>query len=277
MNAVINNIMQKNIIVASPLESVAQAACRMRKFKIGCLPVLKENKLVGIITSSDIRESHSNRLVADVMTRAIFTIDHQIPIWDAYSYLKKHNIEHLPVMKDGILAGIVTKSDLLLEMGKNIDSLTGLYTSHYIQYIGKKILREGKLLTVLFFDLNKFGDFNKTYGHKMGDKCILILSSILKSAVHSTDYLCRYGGDEFLVMTTRPINKASKWAEETIDKISQIFRENNFNVQISVGISSGHQRLAYEEQISAFLDNLINSASLASSKAKKTNRSIMVV
>lgn len=49
-------------------------------------------------------------------------------------------------------------------------------------------------------DVDDLKKINMVYGHDIGDKVLIIISKILKSNIRQDDYICRYGGDEFLLV-----------------------------------------------------------------------------
>lgn len=90
------------------------------------------------------------------------------------------------------------------------DSLTGLcnrvsFAEHFDQAINLA-RRHHKQVGLLFIDLDNFKQVNDSLGHKAGDRLLRDLSRKLASCVRNTDLVCRYGGDEFVVLLSE-INK----------------------------------------------------------------------
>jgi two-component system cell cycle response regulator len=85
------------------------------------------------------------------------------------------------------------------------DSLTGLYNRHYFNEIIHKEIerakRYGQKLSIIMVDIDNFKHMNDTYGHQHGDGVLRECASILNKAVRSSDILCRFGGDEFMIVT----------------------------------------------------------------------------
>lgn len=121
--------MTKNPVTVTPDVSVPEAQAIMRREKIRRLPVLdKQGKLVGIVTSSDLihaspspatsldmYELHyllSKLKVEAVMTKNVLTVSEDLPIEEAARIMADNNISGLPVMRNNILVGIITESDL---------------------------------------------------------------------------------------------------------------------------------------------------------------------
>ncbi|OHE07163.1 MAG: diguanylate cyclase, partial [Sulfurimonas sp. RIFCSPLOWO2_12_FULL_34_6] len=83
------------------------------------------------------------------------------------------------------------------------DGLTGLYNRHYLNdfLLKFKILRkEGSVFAIAFIDIDKFKEINDTLGHEAGDCILKCLALKLKSLTRTTDTLCRYGGEEFVII-----------------------------------------------------------------------------
>lgn len=277
MTITVESIMSYPVVTTSPEESLDRAASKMEQFGVGGLPVLEEGKLVGILSSRDVRRSHPNRLVADAMSANLVTVQKHVSLWEAFRVLRERQLERLPVLDGDRLVGIVTKSDLLIEMGKYTDELTGLRTRGFIRSVGEALINEGQEVIVLFFDLNNFGEFNKRYGHVEGDKCLKVLSRVLSDLIDAkTDYLCRYGGDEFAVLTTRTMEEAISWVQVAIRAIEEQFKEYDLQIEASVGLARSCLQSRGDGHAAALLDDLINIASLASTRAKREGRSLLV-
>ncbi|KJS85121.1 MAG: hypothetical protein JM58_09070, partial [Peptococcaceae bacterium BICA1-8] len=141
MNTIVSQLMTKEVYTINPFRSVLSAQNILESNKIGGLPVVEDKKVIGIITSFDVRRSHPNRLVFDAMTKNPITISENENIIYALKMLKDNKIERLPVVnQQNELIGIITKGILLMEAGKRIDLLTGLQTSQTIVCNTTKLL-----------------------------------------------------------------------------------------------------------------------------------------
>jgi diguanylate cyclase (GGDEF)-like protein len=91
----------------------------------------------------------------------------------------------------------------LLELAVN-DGLTGLYNRKQVDHVlaveVDRATRFGHPLCVLMMDLDRFKDFNDTYGHLAGDNALRKIGQIFKESVRRVDVSARYGGEEFLVV-----------------------------------------------------------------------------
>lgn len=88
------------------------------------------------------------------------------------------------------------------------DNLTGLYN--------RKIVDEAydNSDTVIMCDIDNFKQLNDNFGHNFGDQMLVEISDMIKSCVRSTDYVLRWGGEEFLIFVrTSSIEVAVSLAE----------------------------------------------------------------
>ncbi|MDN5348313.1 MAG: dehydrogenase [Clostridia bacterium] len=279
MMTTIGSIMSKNLLTVSPMASVGRASILMEQFKIGGLPVVEDGRLIGILTSRDVRRSHPNRLVADAMTKRVITVKPAASLWEARELLERHGIERLVVVEEGRPVGVVTKAQVLAELGKHEDALTGLNRAEFIQRKAVELLQQGKEITVIFFDLDDFGLIDKKLGHIFGDEVLRKVAQTMKSLMEEgVDYLCRYAGDEFAVVTTRPLEEAKKFARRVIEVLANEVWPEEVKVTASAGIAGGRRsNPRYSKREGAYsVSDLINMASLASTRAKKEGRSVVV-
>lgn len=88
------------------------------------------------------------------------------------------------------------------------DLLTGLYNRNYFnETIVRDIERAkryGERLSFVLIDVDGFKQINDTYGHLHGDGVLRACADILKRSVRKSDFLCRFGGDEFVIVTPQP-------------------------------------------------------------------------
>ncbi len=84
------------------------------------------------------------------------------------------------------------------------DSLTKLYNRRYLTQMSEQILalsrREKKEVSIIILDIDKFKNVNDTYGHQFGDEVLVVLSHLLGENQRESDVLCRYGGEEFVIL-----------------------------------------------------------------------------
>ncbi|MDQ7032163.1 MAG: GGDEF domain-containing protein [Desulfonauticus sp.] len=120
------------------------------------------------------------------------------------------------------------------------DHLSRVFNRHqfalFLEREIKKAKRCGTSLGIIFFDLDKFKQYNDTYGHQQGDEVIRSFGLILnKYSRQGMDFPCRYGGDEFVLLVT----SISKQGLETLARRIK----NHFNklykdkISLSIGLT----------------------------------------
>ncbi len=84
------------------------------------------------------------------------------------------------------------------------DALTGLYNRRYLEEVlereVRRAARTAQSLGVLMIDLDFFKKFNDTYGHDAGDAVLRETGAFLSKGVRAEDFVCRFGGEEFVVI-----------------------------------------------------------------------------
>lgn len=274
----VEQIMEKELITITPDDSVKLAVDLMDKYKIGGLPVLENGQLVGIITSRDVRKAHLNRLVADAMSREVIVALPHFSLWHAKDLMEQHNIERLAVTKDGYIVGLLTKTNLITELGKHIDGLTGLNRADFLYVKALEFLQRGQEITIIFLDLDNFGYIDKQFGHVVGDSILCQTTKVLKGVIRENiDGLCRYGGDEFAIVTIRPWEDAQHFAQRIVEAIALEEWPQGIKVRGSVGVAGGVRWFSNSNDSRTYsISDLINMASLASTTAKREKTSVVV-
>jgi diguanylate cyclase (GGDEF)-like protein len=99
------------------------------------------------------------------------------------------------------------------------DPLTGLFNLRYLEETLEREIsrcaRSGKPLGLMMMDIDRFQEFNDTFGHPGGDALLSELGGLLASVTRVEDAACRYGGDEFVVLLAEsPLDVTLRRAEE---------------------------------------------------------------
>jgi diguanylate cyclase (GGDEF)-like protein len=101
--------------------------------------------------------------------------------------------------------------------------------------------RTGTSIAVLFIDFDQFKSINDNYGHATGNALLVGISAILQEAVRSTDIVCRYGGDEFVLILVNPDRRGAGRVAEEIREQTEAFKvpvsEGEVGVTLSIGVA----------------------------------------
>lgn len=130
------------------------------------------------------------------------------------------------------------------------DPLTGLYNRRYFdnalerEWMQSK--REGQPLSLVLIDIDFFKQINDTYGHPAGDEVLKQMAAQLDEQTRASDVVCRYGGEEFLVLLpgmsqADALERSEQWRTRFVSTV-MVFGELRIQATISIGIAAypGH-------------------------------------
>ena len=114
----VGQIMSTRIINISPDKRVGQALKLMQKYQIRHIPVMEKNRMVGWITSRDLREVLLASMleeikVGDVMVQAPISVTPNTDVEEAARLIHEHKIGGMPVVEGDRLMGVITMQDLI--------------------------------------------------------------------------------------------------------------------------------------------------------------------
>lgn len=130
---------------------------------------------------------------------------------------------------------------LMLNDAASKDALTGLYNrrtfdsalAHQLQ-----IYRDdGRVFSLLMLDLDRFKNYNDSFGHPAGDEVLRRVGALLHRNVRPADLAARYGGEEFVVLLASTSEQA---AMQTAERIRSAFFSENWPhraVTVSIGVA----------------------------------------
>jgi diguanylate cyclase (GGDEF)-like protein len=125
------------------------------------------------------------------------------------------------------------------------DPLTGLFNRRYLDQIlyGEiaHARQSGSQLGILMVDVDHFKRINDRYGHKAGDLMLQKLGELMKSCVRTADIVCRYGGDEFVIVmpgvTESTVRKCAEDIRSRFEMQSVIFENQKIQSTVSLGVA----------------------------------------
>jgi two-component system cell cycle response regulator len=152
----------------------------------------------------------------------------------------------------------------LLEQKVNIDEKTNLlkFKKDYLTQIVKtasRIFYDGFKqmayhISFVRFDIDDFSRFNNKYGHDVGDKVLIEFANILKSNSRPTDYVIRFGGEEFdVILPATEIEGAKVYASKILSKTREM-SINHGKEELKVTVSAGISGISYRFVLQKVLD-----------------------
>lgn len=157
------------------------------------------------------------------------------------------------------------------------DPLTGL--SNRLAYDERVVIEVARWqryktpLSLLIWDIDLFKQINDTFGHKAGDKTLILIAKLLSQHCRETDFVSRFGGEEFtMLLSDTDVNEAL----ETANNIRQVVEKTAFNSngkKISITISCGITQFALDDTD----ESAFNRADIALYEAKNNGRNQCII
>ncbi len=146
---------------------------------------------------------------------------------------------------------ISTIVDQALEIDTGMDPLTRLFNRRYLETILRRqtdiSIRQGFPFSLLLLDIDHFKRVNDAYGHDSGDSVLKQFSEILLLSVRASDFIFRYGGEEFLIVLgaidkTEAFNIAEKIRRKCEKHVFRLSDGVRMNLTCSIGVAAhgGH-------------------------------------
>ncbi|MFH1191541.1 MAG: diguanylate cyclase [Candidatus Omnitrophota bacterium] len=156
------------------------------------------------------------------------------------------------------------EKDFLVDLAVR-DGLTGLFNRRYFNELImveiNRLKRYPAAISLLMLDIDNFKNYNDTQGHPAGDVLLKDAAKVFKNCVRPSDIVCRYGGEEFIIILSQTEKVAAKIVAERLRVQVGLY----LPATISIGIASIPEDA---QEISA----LIEKADNALYQAKKTGK-----
>lgn len=157
-------------------------------------------------------------------------------------------LEIQSVERDGETLQVVYLHDLTcfrerveaLRVSAFTDVLTGIWNRAYFH--GRlleemeRARRYGSALSLILFDIDRFKDFNDSFGHICGDSILKRLADLVGSRIRISDCFCRWGGDEFLIFSPVSRMEAHGFAERLRMEVRNAHWPNGLRLTLSLGV-----------------------------------------
>ncbi len=269
----VSDVMTPTILSVTTGDTVVTAAQILRRAGLAGLPVTEDDRVLGFVTAQQLLAELPYRAVGNVMTRGITPAAPGLSLLQAYALMTQQGAEVLPVVDAGRVIGQISMTAVLKALGQQTDPLTGLPWATALRAWAAAALAHGREVTILFIDLDNFGEVNKALGHVAGDEMLRTIAQLLTGLVNpETDLLCRYGGDEFAVATTRPEDGTRTLLEQihTTVVLPVEIGGTRSEVTLSIGVAGGRRGEGRKETHGpATVEDLLVLASRASTAVKE--------
>jgi diguanylate cyclase (GGDEF)-like protein/PAS domain S-box-containing protein/putative nucleotidyltransferase with HDIG domain len=173
-----------------------------------------------------------------------------------------------------LMAELDNKNKRLVELSVT-DGLTGLYNHRFLHerfdFEYKRLRRYGGALSCMIIDIDLFKGVNDTYGHQFGDMVLRELGVLLKTRSREVDICGRYGGEEFMVITSLRAEEIMQYASKLHTAVeNHVFSmgDHSIHVTVSIGIAECRSDIKSKQE-------LIERADQALYQAKKDGRNLI--
>lgn len=125
------------------------------------------------------------------------------------------------------------------------DGLTGIFNRRHLDRLLLRQMetarRDNRAITIALLDLDRFGEVNKTYGFPTGDRTLKTVAEIFQQQVRATDWVTRYGGEEFcILMPDTDLSAGCQVAERIRLALSKntvtAYNGKHFQITVSIGL-----------------------------------------
>lgn len=171
-----------------------------------------------------------------------------------------------------LLHHLMNRHQQRIETQATLDSLTGLPNRRGFNLMADKTLkdaaREARPLSAMLLDLDHFKHLNDTRGHLAGDEVLVGFADDLRSCLRQSDIVCRWGGEEFIILLKGSDSQSARRVAEKIRLLAEqhtyVFANEPLQVTVSIGLA--------ELQPDDTLHSLIARADSALYRAKQNGR-----
>ena len=129
----LKEIMKKDLVFVSPRSSIVEAAWKMKQRNVGCVLIIEEGTLKGMLTDRDIvlsvvAEGKDPLLVKvnEAMRTEIVSCTPDTEVEEAIRLMAEKRVRRMPVLEEGKVRGFVSMTDLTSVVGKEIENLFSL-------------------------------------------------------------------------------------------------------------------------------------------------------
>jgi len=182
--------------------------------------------------------------------------------------------KELKLLNESLEAKVAERTKALIKANEDLetlsytDPLTGLYNRRFamqqLSELWENSLQEDSPLVCMMIDTDYFKEINDVHGHDVGDKVLIKLAQTFKDALRNDDYICRLGGDEFLIICPHTDLDGGLHIGEITRKAVSEFRitldSKEIGGSVSIGVAARSPGMTHIEDLIKAADNGVYAA-----------------
>jgi len=264
---------------------------------------IKENAFFDLKIGGDLNKElkwsmavkKEDEILLNIISKTLFSIDKNV-IKDLYT--KNTSVKYVEVIDYWLIAKIIFLAFLLvlilvyrnsvlkkyskkivsinkeLEIVSTTDSLTKIYNRRKIELILESkieaVSRSNNNLSIVVIDIDYFKHVNDEFGHEVGDKTLVSFASLLKEHIRPTDFVGRWGGEEFIIVCE---NSDKNSTYKLAQRLRELIQEKKFDVIKRCTASFGVSQFKNNYSKTKFVSNADN----ALYQAKEEGRNKVII
>ncbi len=223
----INSILNEQegiVIVSDGIKPIYANQALLNFFAVACV----EEFIEKYVSICDVCQKNGNKIftgsAAEIM-KLLLQDEHQVKLRDYTGDAHYFTLHVKQIFDERYLFTLYDitpsiKRNKLLEDKAYRDGLTQLFNRQYFyEYFAQEKGKNEKLWGVIITDIDNFKSINDTYGHAKGDEVLQALAQKLKSTLRLSDWIVRWGGEEFVIFVDKCENK------EEIKRVAEKLRQ----------------------------------------------------
>ena len=266
----IEQVNERLLTAISPDDDYLDLARRFGTRSLLCAPLVARNRTFGtltlISTSEERRYTPTDVVVAkDLALRMALALDNLRLYQEAREEIREraHMEAQLREYSLHLEEQRLQLEEANIRLTEQIskDGLTGL-NNHlaFQESLAKEVQRTARYnspLSVLLLDVDKFKQYNDTYGHPAGDQVLKKVANALQTGARDTDFVARYGGEEFAVILPNTGRFEALGVAERLREAIQAMRGLEREVTASFGVATLSERMASAPELISGADRAL--------------------
>ena len=193
-----------------------------------------------------------NSLELRIPPQVLFVVMMMIMVLALYMVRREMEVRKLRLVN--VQQTLSAQADISASM---VDSLTNVFSRTFLRELLQgeiaRAERNNRPLGLIMCDVDHFKAVNDRFGHLMGDYVLAQIANILKSCVRGSDYVVRYGGDEFLIVLSETDEPGAQTVMGRIrQRVAEWDRANrigDFSIGVSMGLHQHHAGQTVEQAV----------------------------